>query len=902
MKYCKWSLVFFSLTLFLSSCFLFERASRSTRTSKATVQNGIISLDTSNKKTNTSKIAQLKAYKDVITVSAITSKGLFTVHKVNDRYFFEIPNQILNKDVLLVSRIEQGAANVRVGDRGYAGDEIGESEIEFSIVPGNKLFIRLVSFTDRSSDTSANGMYRTVMASNLQPIQAAFDIKAFTPDSSAAVVDVTDFLNSDNPLLYFDGDGKKKMAMGSWQKDRSYISEIKAFPLNVELHAVNTYLRNEVPATFGLNVSFVLLPQQPMKPRYYDKRVGYFTRGYFDYDAPEGFKISEIVTRWRLEPKEEDKEKYLRGELVEPQKPIVYYIDPATPKKWVPYLVQGVNDWQKAFEKAGFKNAIYALEAPANDSSFSLYDARHNAIIYKASRIPNARGPQIHDPRTGEILETHIDWYHNVQQLIHDWYMVQASPNDAGARKMVFDDSLMGQLIRFVCCHEVGHTLGLRHNLGASSTVPTDSLRSKTYLDKNGFCPSIMDYARFNYVAQPEDHLTREELMPRIGVYDEWAIEWGYRWLPQLKTQEQEEAYMNQWIIASLKKDKRLWWGEGEAGLFTIVADPRVQSEDLGDDAVKASYYGIQNLKRVMSHLTEWAIQPNKDYEGLNRMYLQVIDQYNRYIMHVANLIGNKYSTEKKAGQAGAVIEFIPKTVQKSALRFLAKELFETPEWLYNKDIFALVGGDGDNAYVWPQRAVINWVVTFTSYMTMSYAQMQQPKDAYGYDEFLTDIENEIWRELRNSKPISFARRNLQKAYTEQLIVGSVPIPISPVTQSMISEKMLYDAFPIYHKHVNAIINQINKQLPHYKDEASRSHLIEVRRRLLEALNVTRFPQGNVSTSPAPLISSFKESRNEKVNEFFQPKNSMKYSDEPVGQEPYPSCWYQLKFDFINQK
>jgi hypothetical protein len=509
--------------------------------------------DSSKKITDSAKNIGLKPYRDIVTKNALTRQGLFTVHKINERYFFEIRNQILEKEILVVSRIEQGAAGGRLG---YAGDQIGESQILFSRGPGNKLFLRLLSYNDRSADSSENGMYRTVKASNLQPIQAAFDIKAVRSDSSAVVIDVTDFLNSDNPLLYFDGGGKSTFGISGYQKDKSFITEVKAFPLNVEIRSFITYLMKERPVSYVLNVSFVLLPEQPMRPRYFDSRVGYFFRPYFDYDAPTGVERRDMITRWRLEPKEEDQEKYFRGELVEPQKPIVYYIDPATPKKWVPYLIQGVNDWQKAFMKAGFKKAIYALEAPIHDSAFSLFDARHSAIIYKASAIPNASGPHVHDPRTGEILETHINWYHNVQALIHDWYMIQAGPNDTGARKMVFDDQLMGQLIRFVVSHEVGHTLGLRHNMGASSTIPTDSLRSKTYLEKNGFCSSIMDYARFNYVAQPEDGLNREQLMPRIGAYDEWAINWGYRWLPQLRTREQEEAYMNQWIIASLKKDR----------------------------------------------------------------------------------------------------------------------------------------------------------------------------------------------------------------------------------------------------------------------------------------------------------------------------------------------------------
>lgn len=878
------------IVVFVSlSCSVFSRNTKESRTTDASTTNGRTK-DTAKSASGDSGSVALKAYKDVIPGNSLTSQGLFTVHKVKERYFFEIPNTIIGKDLLLVSRITQGAAGGKEL-LGYAGDEIGEGQIQFSKGPLNKLFIRLINYDNRSVDSSDNGMYHTVQASSLQPIQAAFDIKAIRSDSLACIIDVTDFLNSDNFLLYFDGEGKSRLGIGGYQKDRSYITEIKAYPLNVEVQTVNTYLHKQISKSYGLNVSFVLLPEKSMQPRYFDNRVGYFKRRYLDYDAPQGVKATEMITRWRVEPKDEDKERYLRGDLVEPKKPIVFYIDPATPKKWVPYLIQAVNDWQKAFEKAGFKNAIYALEAPINDTAFSLYDARHSAIIYKASAISNASGPNIHDPRTGEILESHINWYHNILSLVHDMYMVQAGPNDCGARKMVFDDSLMGQLIRFVCSHEVGHTLGLRHNMGASSTVPVDSLRSKTYLDKNGFCPSIMDYARFNYVAQPQDGLSREELMPRIGVYDEWAIEWGYRWLPQLKTREQEEVYMNQWIIASLKKDKRLWWTEYEPSMLTEVSDPRVQIEDLGDDNMKANYYGILNLKRVMSHLVDWAVELNSDYSGLKKMYDKVVAQYNSYVMHVANNIGNKYDTQKKAGQAGPVIQFIPIDVQRRAMTFLTQELFDTPEWLYNKEIFSLIGGDGAYTPFAAQRAVVAWLVNPTNYYTMSYAEMQQPEDAYSFDNLLTDLDATIWKELNNTKSISFARRNLQKYYVERLIQQGAPAKYE-------SDRLWIDYYPILQKHMQGIVKKIERALSLYKDEDSRWHLINVKDRLVQALNSTRFPQGGVNVSTTkPAENAFEDSWNEKLNDFVKPNIG-----DTVKERIYYYCWYPFALDLSNPK
>ena len=823
------------IALLLSSCSVFQKKLQAN--TSLTGINPIVKSDTIKKTSvDSSKANRPKPYKDVITLKAITKLGLFTVHRIDERYFFEIPDAILDKDILLVTRISKGAAGVKPSNIGYSGDEIGEDEILFQKGSNNKLYIKRLSYLERSTDSTENGLFRTVHESNLMPIVASFDIKAFSTDSSSLVIDVTDFLNSDNGMFYFNNDTKKFFEIGGWQKDKSYVENIRTFPINVELQTINTYLLREQPVTFELNTSFVLLPEHPMKPRYYDERVGYFSRQYRDYDLPTGVNVASMITRWRLEPKDGEEKSYLDGKLVEPKKPIVYYIDPATPKKWVPYLIQGVNDWQQAFEKAGFKNAIYAIEPPSNDSNFSLFDARHNVIIYKGSPVLNASGPNVHDPRTGEILETHINWYHNVQKLLHDWYMIQAGPNDPRARKMVFHDSLMGQLIRFVCCHEVGHTLGLAHNFGASSTVPVDSLRSKNYVDKNGFCPSIMDYARFNYVAQPEDHFGEKELLPRLGVYDKWAIDWGYRWLPQLKSRDEEKAYMNRWIISSLEKDKGLWYGP--QGGF-IVTDPRCQSEDLGDDAMKASYYGIKNLKYVMQNLSEWTIMPNENFESMSRMQRQVFEQYERYIMHVANNIGNKYSTEKKQGQTGPVVAFISKEQQKRAVKFLGEQLFDPPTWLYDKKIFSLVGGGGDWSYLEPQRYVIKWLVSLSNYEIMTFAQMQQPEDAYSFDEFLTDFEYEIYKELSMSSPINinFARRNLQKLYVERLLEYGVPL-----TSPDRNETLTCDYHPIFRKHMQAIVKKIDNALPRYKDEISKQHLLEIRNRLNQALNVGRFP------------------------------------------------------------
>ena len=440
---------------------------------------------------------------------------------------------------------------------GYAGDQIGQNVIRFEKGPNNKIFLRNISYAEYAKD-STSPMFSAVNNSNIQPIAAAFDIKSFSKDSAGVVIEITDYINGDNDVLHFNSGLKSALRFAAIQSDKSYIVSVKSYPINIEIKTVKTYSRMPSPPIGGggfgggtgsgnmtveLNSSLVMLPKVPMQARYFDPRVGYFTVGYTDYDAnPQGVESIQLIKRWRLEPKEEDMEKYKRGELVEPKKPIIFYIDPATPKKWIPYLIQGVNDWQAAFEKAGFKNAIMAKMAPTveEDSTWSLEDARYSAIVYKPSDVANASGPSISDPRTGEIMESHINWYHNVMELIHDWYFIQTAAVDPKARKMVYDDELMGQLIRFVSSHEVGHTLGLRHNFGSSSTVPVENLRNKAWVEANGHTPSIMDYARFNYVAQPEDNISEVGLFPRIGDYDKWAIEWGYKLFPQYKTPEEK--------------------------------------------------------------------------------------------------------------------------------------------------------------------------------------------------------------------------------------------------------------------------------------------------------------------------------------------------------------------------
>ncbi|MFN4313433.1 MAG: zinc-dependent metalloprotease [Chitinophagaceae bacterium] len=720
-----------------------------------------------------------KAYNEVITSKAVTDQGMFAVHKVDEKYYFEIPDNMLGRDILVVNRISKAAAGMRNGFFGFAGDQIGQNVVRFEKGPNNKVFLRSISYAEYAKDSSSP-MFTAVTKSNVQPIAASFDIKAFSKDSSASVIDITDFISGDNDLLYFSSGTKSAMRIGGQQNDKSYISGVRSYPMNVEISTVKTYGRTPTPPgqatggrggggnaggnlTIEINNSMVLLPEKPMQPRHFDPRVGYFVVGYTDFDAnPQGVKDVRLVKRWRLEPKEEDMEKYKRGELVEPKKPIIFYIDPATPKAWVPYLIKGVNDWQVAFEKAGFKNAIIGKVAPTKeeDPEWSLEDARYSAIVYKPSDIPNASGPSIADPRSGEIMESHINWYHNVMQLIHHWYFVQCAPVDPGARKMRYDEELMGQLIRFVSSHEVGHTLGLRHNYGSSSSVPVEKLRDKAWVEANGHTPSIMDYARFNYVAQPEDNIGRDGLFPRIGDYDKWAIEWGYKMFPQFKNEDDEKPFLNKWVIEKLK-DNRLWFGTE-----TNPDDPRSQREQVGDDGMKGADYGIRNLKRIVPNLMEWTKEPNEDYSSLKEMYGEVTDQLSMYISHVSKYVGGIMETPKTVEQAGPVFEVVSKAKQKEAVEFLNKQIFATPTWLVDENIFSriselkptqVIGRLQDNA--------LNSLLSSRTLGKLIDAEASAGAKAYTMIDLFGDLKKGVWTELPTRAKIDVYRRNLQKSY-----------------------------------------------------------------------------------------------------------------------------------------
>ncbi len=764
-----------------------------------------------------------RPFSQVITAKAKHTAGLLSVYQVDDKYYFQIPDSILGRDMLVVSRIAQSAANNRSSQTmlGYAGDMIGRNIIRFD-KKDDKIYLRSISYSERSSDST--GMMQSVKNSNIQPIISSFDVKTYKEEgkSKHPVIDFTDVLRGDNSTFFFDPQSKKALNLGGMAPDRSYIDTVRSYPTNVEIRTTKTYGMGMGFGTYGLNTSILLLPKNPMKPRISDPRVGYFTVRYTDFDLnPQGVKHVAYATRWRLEPKEEDVQRYLRGELVEPKKPIVFYIDPATPKKWIPYLKAGVNDWQEAFEQAGFKNAIYAVEVSEKDTAWSIDDARHSAIVYKPSTIPNASGPHVNDPRTGEILESHINWYHNVMNLLRNWYFIQASPLDKRAQKLTFDDELMGQLIRFVSSHEVGHTLGLRHNFGSSATVPVEKLRDKAWVEANGHTPSIMDYARFNFVAQPEDNISEKGIFPRIGIYDKWAIEWGYRWFPNYETPQQEVPTLDKMVTAKLKEDVRYTFGSE-----MDPNDPRNQNEDLGDNAMKASYYGIKNLKRIIPNLRKWTSAKNEFPEETHAMYNEIVRQFGRYMGHVARNIGGIYTTPRKTEENKPITEYTPASTQREAMAFLNENLFKTPTWLINKELVDYATVDPVDAIASIQLSVLGRLQNSNTINKLARFEYAEGAKAYTPQQMFNDLRKGVWPHLTTHKSIDLQSRLLQKAYIENF-------------RKMIEDKTaggVDDSKAVSRAQLSKLRTEIRAALPSMTG-ASREHLEECLARIAETLD-----------------------------------------------------------------
>lgn len=702
----------------------------------------------------------IKAFKDVIEEDFVSDEGLFTVYRDGEDLYYEIPNSQLGREFLLVTRIAKTADEI-----GYGGEKSNTQVVRW-VRQGDKIMLRSVGYENVATEDQP--IAQAVLNSNFEPIIMAFDIAANNKDTTGVVIDATSLFTSDIPSLGLSSGRRTAYGVRRVDPSRTFISSSAAYPENIEVHHVLTYDASKAPSnassgsiSLEMSQSMRTLPEVPMTPRLCDDRVGFFSVNLTDYGS-EAHKAESrcFITRYRLEPS--DEEAYKRGELVEPVKQIVYYIDPSTPEKWRPYLKQGVNDWNRSFEAAGFKNAITALDPPTKeeDPEFSPEDARYSVIRYFASDIQNAYGPHVSDPRTGEILESDIGWYHNIMSLLRNWFFVHTAAVNPDARKVKLDDAVMGELIRFVSAHEVGHTLGFPHNMGNSYGYPVDSLRSPTFTATHGTAPSIMDYARFNYVAQPGDGVTK--FFPGLGEYDDWVAEWGYGWTGSTDP-DQEKKDLNASVVAKAG-DPVYFYGRQGSGI-----DPRSQTEDLGDDAVYASDLGVENLKRIVSSLVDWTAEDAKDYGDLSELYGTLTGQWNRYVGHVGAWVGGMHSTPKTSDQAGPVHEMATEARQRDAMDWLDRQVFTTPDWMLNMDILRRIEGAGaiDRIRNYQVRAV-NRLLDPQRMARMMEAELMLD-DTYTVTEMFGDLRASVWGELGTGAPVDLYRRNLQRGHLARL-------------------------------------------------------------------------------------------------------------------------------------
>ena len=711
------------------------------------------------------KKGDLKDYKEVITAEARSDEGLFTTHFVGDKLYFEVPLDLLEKDMLLVSRIA-GTPSGFGGGYVNAGSKVNEQVVRWT-KRGDVIDLKVISYEDQSAEESP--IYKSVRANNFYPILFSSKVVAYNEAANSAVIEVGGLFEEDIAAINaVSPDLKKQYKVKKLDKSRSYIESAHSYPKNIEVKHVMTYEAEEPPErdqagtlTLLMNQSMILLPEDLMQPRIADYRVGWFTVDKYNYDS-EALKSDdyEIIRRWRLVPK--DIEAYKRGELVEPVKPIVYYLDPATPEKWRPYFKQGIEDWNVAFEQAGFKNAIIAKDPPTKeeDPEFSPEDVRYSVVRYVASTTRNAMGPSVTDPRTGEIIESDIIWYHNHLRSYRNRYMIEAGAQLPSARTLETPEEEIGEMMRMVIAHEVGHALGLPHNMKSSSAYPTDSLRNAEFTKKYGLTPSIMDYARVNYVAQPEDKDVR--FIRMMGPYDLYAINWGYRYLPDADTAEEEKQVLDQWILEKAG-DPVYEFGSGYGGI-----DPQSQRESLGADQVKASQYGLANLKKVVPNLVEWTSKDGYGYEELDEVYRELTGMWRGYISHVIANVGGVYETRKTSDQEGVVYTPVPEEKQKAAVDFLNRHAFTTPEWLLDQNILDRIEASGAIERVQSlQTRSLESLLDEDRLRRMVENEQVNGDETYSAVQMMNELRKGIFSELYNSRQADAYRRNLQRSYVD---------------------------------------------------------------------------------------------------------------------------------------
>ncbi len=735
------------------------------------------------------KVEKANKFKQ-LTDSTTCDMGLFSVYKKQGDYYFLIPDSLTKRDLLIVNKISQVPANLN--DAGVnKGINFENLVIQFEINKEQKKVYALqykpfveVSESAKISESVASNFGKSILES--------FNIEAYNADSTAVLIKVNKVYDgtktSFNNIFGITGIGTSPIG------DYSYISAIKSFPQNIVVKSMQTTkiptAQTEANLTVEITSNLVLLPKEPMTPRFEDSRVGYFStpRWYFN-DEQHELEKRDLVTRWRLEPK--DKEAYARGELSDPVKPIVFYIDPATPPQWRKYIIDGVYDWQETFEAAGFKNAIIAKEVSDEDKDFDIDDVRYSVVTYVASDKANAMGPSVIDPRSGEILESDVIWWHNVMTAVHSWMRVQTGIIDKKSRANKFSDEHMGEAIRFISSHEIGHTLGLRHNMGSSYSYPVDSLRSESFCSKMATASSIMDYARFNYVAQPEDNVT--SLTPKIGAYDKFAIEWAYRCYPE--NDAHKELPVLKKMVAEAYKNPYCHYLPQQSD-YRVAIDPRAQSEDLGDDAVKASEYGVMNLKRIVPEILKWTTQEGDDYLEAGKLMNDIIGQWHLYSYHVLTNIGGVYLNSTIYGDGNKSYVFVPREMQKQSVRYLIDNVITYPEWLFGHNLYDYVYPVKDSPAGYREYSAFSSYTNAQSYVLwdllanerldrMVANEAQNGKDAYTASELIDELYKSIFAKTIQSRSLEMIEKATQKAFIDALIIAADRNEVSKEKKSL---------------------------------------------------------------------------------------------------------------------
>ncbi len=772
----------------------------------------------------------IQEFNQVITKNYKSQHGLFSTYSYLDTVYFEIPDSITERDIEVISRLSRGPIEAGA----FEGEELNENTIKFKIRWEDST-IQIQSTVVKSEVDSGSCIFKSVSKSSLDPVIAEFKIKAFGILHNSYIIDVSDFIKSRSSFL-----NTIRFSPISTYADKLsftdfFLKSMRCYPRNVELIISSNGLSKEQngdqirsPITIETHTSFIELPLNPMRQRISDARVGFNTFQIVQFnDSQQEVSEKSFIVRWRLEPKPEDIEKWKNGVIVEPQTPIVIYLDPATPKQWRPYLIEGISDWAQAFKQAGYKNAIIGKEWPEGDTTMDMEDARYNILNYFPSMNEDAFGLRTFDPRSGEIIQVHIYWHQNVMRLLHQWYLIQAGAVDPRARHSKFDEELMGELIRAGCSHEVGHTLGLTHNMGSSSQTPVDSLRSRSYLSGHGHTASIMDYSRYNYVAQPEDNIPAKLLLPRIGEYDRWAIEWGYR-NANTNSVEGDADVLFKLTNDSLSKNSRLWYGSQQDPYIRYVdnEDPRCQTEDLGDNAAKASALAIKNLKRILPNLPEWTYEKNGIYNNLKLTYDDLVRQFSTYMSHVLKNVGGVWTTVQDEKSKLNVYAPVPLKLQRECLDLIDKELFTTPYWLLDTSIIEKINYPSNlNAVQVEQQKILSDLLSSTKIIKISQNYLTFGEKSYSLTEYISTIHKMIWKELYTGHLTDSYRRDLQKLYVQNMldiIASNNKTLVNSDTYSIVrsdlkqllkeiqlTHKKIHD--PITKEHIDVVANRLTR-------------------------------------------------------------------------------------------